>query len=475
MNRITEENQKRFEQFVRDVMTEYEAAGMAVCVFDKTGVSQYERYFGYRNEEEKTLIDKDTVFGLASVTKSFTCLAVMQLAEQGKLNLMDPVSRYIPEFTGSNQTDPVRIWHLMCHTGGYFPLPRILIEDVANEMGLDEERDGDFAYHEGLAIEGVKRVAQRLDAQTQLNGRPGENMSYCNDGFALLSDIIRTCGDKDSYAEYLLEHIIKPLGMTRSYCDFVRPKQDENSAALYIKRDGKRVVTHNYHDNAFVLNGGGAMKSTISDMKKYICMYLNEGRGLNGVRVASEYSIREMVKPRITYRPMGYYGYGLSSKFVDDLNVIEHGGSLTGVSSNMSWSYDGEVGIMVLCNTSAVPVAAVADAALRMYNGKDPIDKRDLYQETPWTQQTIDQACGVYESGEGALIELYKKEDGSIGMRNAGKETDIRPVHPYLAITKGKLTDGYLKLLHDEKRGVWAVFNGRIVPRKKAGDKDDAR
>lgn len=468
MNRITSENVTKFEEFVATVMSEYEAAGMAVCVFDKHGNSQYEKYFGYRNEEEKSLIDENTIFGLASVTKSFTCLAIMQLAEQGKLSLYDPVSKYIPDFTGANQSEPIRIWHLMCHTGGYFPLPRILIEDVANDMGLDEERDGDFAYNEALAIEGVKRVAKRLDAQTELNGRPGENLSYCNDGFALLSDIVRTLGDQDSFAEYLNKHILEPLGMTRSYCDFVTPKNDPNSASLYIKRDGKRVVTHNYHDNAFVLNGGGAMKSTIADMKKYVCMYLNEGRGLNGARIASEYTVREMAKPRVPYRPLGYYGYGLSMKFMDDLNVIEHGGSLTGVSSNMSWSFDGEVGVMVLCNTSDVSVSIVADAAMKMYNGKDPINKRDTFQETPWTQEIIDQACGTYESLEGGTVVLYKKEDGSIGMKNDKREIDIRPVQPLLAITKGKLSDGIVKLFHSEEKGVWAITTGsRIVPKKK--------
>lgn len=210
------------------------------------------------------------------------------------------------------------------------------------------------------------------------------------------------------------------------------------------------------------------MKSTIADMKKYICMYLNEGRGLNGVRIADEYSIREMVKPRAPYRPLGYYGYGLSMKFLNDLAVIEHGGSLTGVSSNMSWSYGAEAGVMVLCNTSGVAVGAVADAAMRMYNGKDPVDSRDTFTETPWPESIVDEAVGIYESGEGSVIELYKKEDGTPGMKNNGISADIRPVQPLLAITKGKLTDGFVRLCRSEEKGVWGIsFGGRIIPKKK--------
>ena len=127
----------------------------------------------------------------------------------------DPISKYIPEFTNKNQ-DTVRIWHLMCHSGGFFPLPRIVVEEVAKALHLDETVEGDLAYSDKLAAEGVKLVAERLDEQTMeqgLNGRAGEYLSYCNDGFGLLSDIIRRHGGEASYADYLNKHILEPLGM----------------------------------------------------------------------------------------------------------------------------------------------------------------------------------------------------------------------------------------------------------------------
>ncbi len=66
--------------------------------------------FGYRDQERKLPIDEDTIFGLASVTKSFVALSIMQLVEAGKVDLDDPVSKYIPEFTNRNQK-PVKVWH----------------------------------------------------------------------------------------------------------------------------------------------------------------------------------------------------------------------------------------------------------------------------------------------------------------------------------------------------------------------------
>ena len=79
--------------------------------------------------------------------------------------------------------------------------------------------------------------------------------------------------------------------------------------------------SRDYHDNAFVLNGGGAMKSTLNDLKKYLGMYLNLGKAADGTRILSEYGVREMCKPRQAYGAFGNYGYGVSMKQLDDLKA----------------------------------------------------------------------------------------------------------------------------------------------------------
>jgi len=466
VNRITEENRQKFEMLVETMLAEQGAVGMAVAIVDTNGKVQYEKFFGYRDEEKKLLIDENTLFGLASVTKSFTSLAIMQMAEKGIINLDDPVSIYIPDFTNKNQKVPIKIWHLLCHSGGFFPLPRILVDQVAADIGLVEAEDDDLAYNEALAIEGIRRVARRLDEQTDLIGLPGELMSYCNDGFGILSDIIKNYGDQPSFADYLLEHIIRPLGMERSFCDFVKPSVDDNAAILYTTEDGVRRVTRDYRDDAFVLNGGGAMKSTISDMLKYICMYLNEGKGLNGNRITSEYAVREMCKPRQYYRPGEWYGYGLCQKSMSEINVIEHGGSLPGVSSNMSWSYEAEAGVIVLCNTMDVTSGVIADGAMRMYQGKDPVVPRVNYLNFTWSEEFIQSISGDYVMGEGDRFSLYLSQKGKLGMTFNGKEKEIRPVSPYMAIITGKYTDGFVQILQDEIRGIWgARYGSRIFPK----------
>ena len=185
MKLITEGLRKEAEELVKQIMEESSARGIAVGVTDGEGNILYEGYFGFRDAERGLSVDRDSLFGMASVTKSFTALAIMQLQMEGRLSVYDEVKDYIPEFTGKNSPEPVRIWHLLCHSGGYFPLPRIVVDKTAEEMGIKDSLDNELTYRDDFAREGIRRVAERLDDQTRFTGRPGQRLSYCNDGFGL--------------------------------------------------------------------------------------------------------------------------------------------------------------------------------------------------------------------------------------------------------------------------------------------------
>ncbi len=155
MNRMKEADRILAENLVESIMKDYEACGIAAAIIDRQGNTRYEKFWGSADLESKKEINGETIFGLASVTKSFTCLAIMQMAEEGLLGLDDPVSQYVPEFTNKNQKT-VTIRHLMSHCGGFFPLPRILVGQVAESLGLKESETGDFAYNDAIASEGVQ-------------------------------------------------------------------------------------------------------------------------------------------------------------------------------------------------------------------------------------------------------------------------------------------------------------------------------
>ena len=179
--------ERRYEEYLAEVMEVHRARGVAVAVIDRAGRTLWQKLAGYRDAERRLAIDEDTIFGLASLTKSFTALLVTQLAERGSLSLQDPVSVHCPSFRDAGP-NPVRLAHLLSHSGGYFPLPRTTLEPVAKELGFPLDGPEDPAFSDELARAGVDRVAGAMSAASERVGEPGEYMSYCNDGYGLLAE-----------------------------------------------------------------------------------------------------------------------------------------------------------------------------------------------------------------------------------------------------------------------------------------------
>ena len=335
---------------IKNVMSENNARGLSVAVFEKNGNIIYQECFGYRDEENKLPVTPDTVFGLASVTKSFTALAVMQLAEKGIIDINKPVSFYIPEFI---LNDEITVLHLMNNTSGIptqiqYGRNKILVNNIARELGYERE-DGDFAFNERIAEQGAKALTDYLN-NIELVGSAGEIYEYTNYGWSLLSEIVRRNSNEPTFPSYVKKHILEPLDMSRSGGNYIW--DDDNVSVLYDE-DGNTYDF--YHNNVFDMGGGG-MKSTTSDMIKYICMYMNKGTGLNeNVIIGSEY-IDMMTDVSVKIKDNRYYGLGLVTAPSGAIPRIWHTGGQTGVSSYMVWTLDGELGLIVLCNTRGVDV-----------------------------------------------------------------------------------------------------------------------
>lgn len=459
---MTEDTKKELQTFITEIMEEYNARGIAVSVIDEKGNSICRQYYGERDAENHLEINEDTMFGLASVTKSFTALCIMQMVKEGIISLDDPISMYVKDYTDPSENHIVRIKHLLSHSGGFFPQFRRTVEDELPHTDLEDTADNELIYNDAFADYGVKLVAENLSRQTKFTGKPGEMMSYSNDGYGLLSDIIRTQSDCDSFAEYLEKHVLEPLGMTRSTCSFLKPACDENSAVLYTKEDGVWRADRDYHHVAFVLNGGGAMKSALKDMEKYAAMYLQYGAG-----ILDAYSIREMEKPRVIEKPGVWYGYGLENRQIPgtDYTVIQHGGSLPGVSSNIAWSHEAGIGVIVLCNTQSVPVSLISDAVLRVYMDLPMIPEKVKHPACTWTKQYIEEISGMYASEEEDWFEILAEDDRVMIRRESGMD-EVHPAWNNTGIVHKKRTDQYVQFFRNEDGSVFAARCGtRILPK----------
>ena len=308
MKKLSDENIQKFESFVKNIIEENKVKGMAIKAFYKTGEVIYEKYLGYKNEEKKLPIDENTIFGIASITKSFVALAILQLVEEQKLSLEDPITKYIKYFTNKNNPYPIMIKHLLTHTPGFFPIKRITVDDIIQKCKFEDSLDNELIYNNYFVDEGLKAVSNELDKETEFIGRPGEYFSYCNDGYGILSEIVHIISGIP-FAKYIEEKILNPLKMNRTNCSYIRNTLDENCSTLYTLKNDKWTIDTNFKNNAFCLMGAGSIKSTIADLTKYLLYFLNEGKLNDQKIILDKYFIKEMIKPRIFYDHNIYYSY----------------------------------------------------------------------------------------------------------------------------------------------------------------------
>ena len=465
---IKASEKRKFDELCASVMEKNQAAGIAAAFFDKDGNIIYENFYGYRDAEKKLPIDENTIFGLASITKSFVTLCILKLAYEGKISLDDPVSKYFPDFTGKNMKGILRLKHLLSHAGGFYPLRRTCVYDVAEKLGLNEEKDGDFATNLRLIEEGAKIVASQMDNITEHIGLPGEKMSYCNDGFGLLSDVVRMAGGEKTYSDYVRKNILEPLYMERTMCDFIKPALDENSSMLYKVEKGKRVCHHDYHDFSFVLNGAGVMKSTIENMIKYVRMYLNDGVSAEGRRIIPARCLEEMEKPRQVMNPDLYYCWGITVKRIEGLNMFGHSGGLPGVSSYFAFMPEAGIGGVVLCNTEGCASPSICEAGMRMALGKETKLTRYDYPEIKWDEDFVKDVCGKYISDETADSAGYEivSEDGKLLMKAGDNLTELKPFSSHYALARKMFSDAFFKPLVNDEGRVYAARYGSTVFKK---------
>jgi CubicO group peptidase (beta-lactamase class C family) len=297
---------------------------------------------GIRDISSKTPVDADTVFRIASMTKSFTALAILKLRDEGKLSLDDPAERYVPQLKGLRYptTDSPRLTvrHLLTHSAG-FP------ED--NPWGDQQLSETEESFTRMLS-EGIP-----------FSTAPGTAYEYSNYGFAILGRIVAAVS-RQTYDEYVTTNILRPLGMT--------------STTLHANRvtKGRLAIGYRWEDERWkeepALPHGsfgamGGMLTTIRDLSRYVSMYLDASPARDGAETGPvrRASLREMQQP---WRPSATrvvldkanlsahltassYGYGLSNTQTCQFrSVIAHGGGLPGYGSLMRWLPDYGVGII---------------------------------------------------------------------------------------------------------------------------------
>ena len=300
---------------------------------------------GYRDIASKAPVNSDTVFRIASMTKSFTAVAILSLRDEGRLSLDDPAERFIPELKTlrypSSDAPRITVRHLLSHSEGF---PE---DNPWGDQQLKVTRE-----------EMLRMIAGGIP----FSNAPGVAYEYSNYGFAILGEIVSRASGRP-YNTYIAEKIFKPLGMAATTMEPSNVPSDR-LAHGYRWEDERWKEEPLLRDGAFGSMGG--MLTSIRDLSRYVAAHLSAWPprdDRDGIPIRRS-SLREMQQVArfsgasanrdgagVMQLSAGGYGYGLSiSQSCAFRHVVAHSGGLPGFGSQMRWLPEHGVGVIAFGN-----------------------------------------------------------------------------------------------------------------------------
>lgn len=336
---LTAESAKAFlDEFFASDAAKSMYTGAAVVIVKDEEVLASEGY-GYADAAAEKAVDPDTtVFRLASVSKTFTAVAIMQLAEQGKLDLDGDIRQYLPEgLSYINPYDtPVTVADLLTHRSGFAPS-----EPLATDMVTDLSV---YVSMEDYAKERMPNVVRE----------PGSAYKYDNYAYLLLGLIVQNVSGQP-YETYMADNVFAPLGMSMSGFELKSDLLDNVAVAYDLS--GQPYDTYFYLPN--IMPHGG-MLATAGDVARFMTAFLNEGATPDGGRILAAASVKEMEAYRSLIHPLlpdttyGFESPMLLPQTASSTRVIAKYGDLPGNSSMLMFIPDEDVGVFLTYNSNSV-------------------------------------------------------------------------------------------------------------------------
>ncbi len=405
------------ERFIFEKMSETKIPGLSIAV-SKGGEVIWSRAFGYRDLARLLPSTPETLYGIGSITKSFTCLSIMRLVEDGKLSLEDDVSEYVPL-----GIDGIEIWHLMSHTSG---IPALGYAEalIRYSSGIS---DSWFPISESEHI--IDFMSELKDWYTF---EPGSRWLYLNEGYELLALVVERVSGKP-FREFVRENVLEPIGLGCVYLDEMERKDD--FAKPYVVK-GSRAEESRLPLGA--MDAAGGLACSVLDLVRYANFYLKKGNG-----IFDEGSILEMERPRIRV-PLesefdDWYGLGLRiTKNFLGRELVGHGGSVLVYTAHFAYSRDEDIAVAVLSNTSGYPMSYIAQYALASAMGEDPLELPFIEMENLLKRYT-----GTYRNYRGTMTLKVKRLGDFLSLE-----------------WERSLSEPVILIPEDPKNGVFYTFEG---------------
>lgn len=341
---------QQIDDLAHTVVSNFGVAGLAIGVV--RGEQVYTRGFGVKSIETQEPVTADSSFHLASVSKTFVATAVVQLAEQGKLELDAPLLTYLPDFIlDDHRYRQITVRQMLSHTSG--------MPDT-DDYGWDRPEYDDQA---------LARYVRSL-AHEKLIGSPGEKFTYSNIGYEILGLLIARVSGQ-CFEDYMKQNLLLPLGMNSS--TFLKTEvAPEYATAPHI------VLPPTVVSPEYPYNRAHAPSSTLHSSVRELCawalMNLNQGE-FGGQQVLQGTSFDQLWHPYQQTGPDHPNEFVGLSWFIDShrgQRRIRHDGADIGFQSNLALLPDHAIAVVVLANTLPAPANKLADAIVDILLGLEP-------------------------------------------------------------------------------------------------------
>jgi len=415
-----EKTKKVLTELIQKALKERGVPSISIALV-KGDVIVWKAAFGYANVRTKTPATPDTIYCTGSTFKAATATALMQLTEQKKFKLDDPVNRYLVESQVQDRLQSekqVTFRHMLSHWSGLIPGA-----DTKPIWGRE-----------------LPKTLDELTSALYSIRAPEVKWEYNNYAYGMAGLLVEKISGKE-YEEYMVENVLKPLGIETPHPVYPSAEMVELMALPYMPggADGKPKPTAQVHYDVYP---AGDIYLTAEDMARFLGAHINGGV-FNGNRILSEESVKEMHTPQFG----GTYGFGFGiQKEKNGHTLIVHGGGIPGQSSLMMGDVDARVGVYFMSNSGAP--ASIAEAAIQLLRGEEyiPQEKREFISVD---QKVLDTYAGKYKLMEELILDITC-EAGKLFVQMASQ-----PKAELLAETETKFlvkgTDYSLTFVTDEK------------------------
>ncbi|SFA96321.1 serine hydrolase [Clostridium frigidicarnis] len=423
--------QEFMDKFFTSNMQKYKIPGSAVVVV-KDGKEVFKKGYGYSNLDKKIEVNPDeTLFPAASVSKLFTATAIMQLYEQGKIDINENVEKYIaPYKIDNNYNEVITCANLLTHSSGV---------DEASEINGNTRNEKNIKSQEYYFDNHKPKVVRE----------PNTVSRYSNQGYNILGYVIEKVSGI-SYEEYIKKNIIEPLKMNNT---LVRVKNHSTATGYEYDNGSFNEVPLAYQ----YTSGSSGINATPMDMENFMLMHLNNGE-FEGSRILKEETAKEMKEKQFANNEaLPGMGYGFIRSNRNGQEILKHEGGLPGFTTTVFLMPKEKLGIYVATNSLNPLPFNIEDEFLNQFYPQESTKYSELKAKS---NKDYSKYEGTYRSYDGIsksnIMKIGFLLDTTMDLRITDNKDGTLTLKEYTSAKEENIT----KLI-EIKHGVFAREDGK--------------